>query len=224
MNSAIDSVMSGAATDQAELLAPEVRHAGEQGLRLVAIGASAGGVEAIGQLLRALPADCPAAIVVLLHMLPDRSSRLPRLFADRCQLPLKEVEDKEPVRAGTVYFGVADYHLQIEPDRTFSLAQDEAVNYSRPSIDVLFESAAYAYGKEMLGIILTGASADGAAGLLQVRRQGGRAWVQDPLQAVVGVMPAAALKLAGADRIMTLPQLALALACLTADSPISPYE
>lgn len=216
--------MHSAAHDQAELLAPDVLHRGELVPRLVTIGASAGGVEAIGLLLRALPADCPAAIVVLLHMLPDRSSRLPRLFAERCLLRLKEVEDKEPVCAGTVYFAVADYHLQIEPDRTFSLAQDEPVNFSRPSIDVLFESAAYTYGKEMLGIVLTGASADGAAGLLQVRQQGGRAWVQDPLQAVVGVMPAAALKLAGADRIMALPQMALALAALTGRGPISPYE
>ncbi|CDG84269.1 chemotaxis protein CheB [Janthinobacterium agaricidamnosum] len=191
-------------------------------IRLVAIGASAGGVEALGILLRAIPANCPAAFVVVLHMAPDRSSRLPQLYAQRCQLRLKEAEDKEAVLAGTVYFAVADYHLQIEPERTFSLSLDAAVNYSRPAIDVLFESAAYTYGKEMLGIILTGASADGAAGLATVRQCGGHAWVQDPAQALAGIMPAAALKLAGADRVWDVHQMAAALAGFTGVGSISP--
>ena len=195
--------MSASAGDRAGLLA---------GVELIAIGASAGGVEALDVLLRALPADCRAALVVVLHLLPDRSSRLPQLYAERCTLPLKEVEDKEAVCKGTVYFAAPDYHVLIEPGRTFALSRDPAVNFSRPSIDVLFESAAWAYGPAMLGIILTGAAGDGAAGLARVRREGGAAWVQDPARAAFGSMPAAALRLAGADRILSIQEIAAALA------------
>ncbi|MES2740150.1 MAG: chemotaxis protein CheB [Pseudomonadota bacterium] len=183
-------------------------------IRLIVIGASAGGVEALGLLLRALPAHCPAAVAVVLHLPTGRSSMLPQLYADRCALPIKEVEDKEPARAGTVYFASPDYHLQLEPDHTFSLSQDAPVHFSRPSIDVAFESAAYAYGAALLAIVLSGASADGAAGLALVRRRGGLAWVQDPASAQVPVMPAAAIARAGADRIGTLAEIGAALAAL----------
>jgi len=184
------------------------------GLRLIAIGASAGGVEALGVLLRALPASCQAAVVVVLHLAPGRSSRLPQLYAERCLLPLREAQDKEAVLGGIVYFAGPDYHLQIEPERYFSLSLDEAVNFSRPSIDVLLESAAYAYRGDMLAIILTGASSDGAAGLVRVRSLGGSAWVQDPADAVASSMPAAALQRAGADRVLDLRQIAASLALL----------
>jgi two-component system chemotaxis response regulator CheB len=184
------------------------------GLRLIAIGASAGGVEALGIVLRALPATCRAAVVVVLHLAPGRSSQLPQLYAERCQLPLREAQDKEPLQGGTVYFAPPDYHLQVEPDGCFSLSQEEPVYFSRPSIDVLLETAAYAYRRAMLAIILTGASADGAAGLARVRQLGGSAWVQDPQRASCGIMPAAALKRAGADRVLDLPQLAASLALL----------
>lgn len=184
------------------------------GVRLVVIGASAGGVEALGPLLQALPARCAAAIVVVLHLPPDRSSLLPRLYGPRCALPIKEVEDKEGVANGQVYFAAPDYHMLVEPDRSFSLSFDEPVNFSRPAIDLTFESAAYAYGKHMLAIVLTGASADGAAGLAVVREQGGMAWVQDPQDAASPTMPAAALALAGADRVLSLAQIGAGLAAL----------
>ena len=106
------------------------------GLRLIAIGASAGGVEALGIVLRALPATCGAAVVVVLHLAPGRSSKLPQLYAARCALPLREAQDKEPLQAGVVYFAPPDYHLQIEPDGCFSLSQEAPVYFSRPSIDV----------------------------------------------------------------------------------------
>lgn len=190
-------------------------------VELVAIGTSSGGVEALGVLLAALPATCRAAVLVVLHLPPDRSSQLPALYAARCPLPIKEVEDKEPVSAGTVYFAAPDYHMLVEPERRFALSMDQAVHYSRPSIDVALESAALAYRSAMLGIILTGASADGAAGLAAVRQQGGLAWVQDPLQAQAATMPTAALALAGADRIGSVAELAAALATLVAaPSPI----
>ena len=184
------------------------------GLRLIAIGASAGGVEALGIVLRALPASCRAAVVVVLHLAPGRSSQLPQLYAGRCQLPLREAQDKETLQGGTVYFAPPDYHLQVEPDGCFSLSQEEPVYFSRPSIDVLLETAAHAYRRNMLAIILTGASADGAAGLARVRQLGGSAWVQDPQHASCGIMPAAALQLAGADRVLDLAQMAASLALL----------
>lgn len=184
------------------------------GVRMVAIGTSAGGVEALGQLLPALPARCRAAVAIVLHLPPDRTSLLPRLYADRCALPLKEVEDKEPVQAGTVYFAAPDYHMQVEPERAFSLSMEEAVHFSRPSIDMLLETAAEAYGSALLGIILTGASSDGAAGLAAVRRAGGLAWVQDPAGAGAAMMPAAAIATAGADRIISLQEIAAGLAAL----------
>ncbi|KHA78338.1 chemotaxis protein CheB [Janthinobacterium lividum] len=183
-------------------------------MRLIAIGASAGGVEALGILLRALPATCRASVVVVLHLAPGRSSQLPHLYAERCHLPLREAQDKEPLETGVVYFAPPDYHLQVEPDGCFSLSQEAPVYFSRPSIDVLLETAAYTYRRAMLAIILTGASADGAAGLARVRQLGGSAWVQDPQRASYGIMPAAALKRAGADRVLDLPQMAASLALL----------
>ena len=186
-----------------------------KGLRLIAIGASAGGVEALGLLLCALPATCRASVVVVLHLAPGRSSRLPQLYAQRCLLPIREAQDKEPLQPGVVYFAAPDYHLQIEPDRSFSLSLEAPVYFSRPSIDVLLETAASAYRREMLAIILTGASADGAEGLAQVRKLGGAAWVQEPRGAISPTMPEAALRRAGADRVLALPQLAASLALMT---------
>lgn len=185
-----------------------------KGLRLIAIGASAGGVEALGLLLCALPATCRASVVVVLHLAPGRSSRLPQLYAQRCLLPIREAQDKEALQPGVVYFAAPDYHLQIEPDRSFSLSLEAPVYFSRPSIDVLLETAASAYRREMLAIILTGASADGAEGLAQVRKLGGAAWVQEPRGAVSPTMPEAALRRAGADRVLALPQLAASLALM----------
>jgi len=183
-------------------------------LRLIAIGASAGGVEALRVLLRALPAHCPAAIVVVLHLAPGRSSRLPQLYADQCLLPLSEAQDKEPLLPGHVYFAPPDYHLQIEPDFSFSLSLEAPVYFSRPAIDVLLETAALACRDAMLAIILTGASADGARGLARVRQLGGTAWIQDPATAASATMPAAALRHAGADRMLDLAALGTALAAL----------
>ena len=190
-----------------------------QAVELVAIGASAGGVDALGQLLSALPSGFPAAVAIVLHIPPDRASLLAELYGTRCALPIKEVEDKETVQAGTVYFAAPDYHMLVEPDRSFSLSYDEPVNFSRPSIDLMLESAACAYGEHLLGIVLTGASADGARGLAPVRQMGGTAWVQDPAEARAAVMPAAAIETAGADRILGLREMASSLARLPGRRP-----
>lgn len=186
------------------------------GVQLICVGASAGGVEALGVLLDGLPAGCQVAVAVVLHIPPRHTSRLAEVFQPRCKLPVKEVEDKEPVLAGCVYVAAPAYHMLVEPDHSFSLSCDEPVNHSRPSIDLLFESAAAAYGKQVLGIILTGASADGAVGLTAIRELGGGAWVQDPNDARVPAMPAAALAQAGADHVLTVRNMAQALSRLPA--------
>jgi two-component system chemotaxis response regulator CheB len=173
----------------------------------VVMGGSAGGVRACIEVLAALPAELPAAIVVLLHLPAGQPSVLPAVFAPHAAVPVVEAEDKAPVTPGRIYVAPPDYHLQIEPGRTFSLSADMPVNFSRPSIDVLFESAAAAYGSELLGIVLTGASDDGAAGLRAIRDAGGRAWVQDPADAEVTLMPQSALR--GTDVEAVLPAAAL---------------
>lgn len=183
-----------------------------QPIVLLAIGASAGGVEAVGTLLEALPADFAATVAVVLHLPANKPSLLADLFGRRCALPVREVEDKEPMRPGTVYVAPPDYHMQIEPNGLFSLSCDPPVHFSRPSIDVLFESAAMACRDAVLAIVLTGASADGAAGLRTVRAHGGKAWVQDPADAQMDTMPLAALAEAGADCVLTLDEMAARLA------------
>lgn len=187
------------------------------GHEALVIGASAGGVDAVGQLLAALPAGCPLAVMVVIHIPPERPSLLAGLFAARCALPVTEACDKAPIRPGEVLIAPPDYHLLVEPGRTVALSMDEPVLYSRPAIDPLFESAAVAWGARLLAILLTGGSADGSQGLAAVRRCGGTAWVQDPLTAAVPTMPAAGLAAAGADAVLDLPEMARRLAARRGD-------
>ncbi|MGV3741440.1 MAG: chemotaxis protein CheB [Burkholderiaceae bacterium] len=186
---------------------------------LVVIGASAGGVEALGFLLQALPEDFHLPIAVVIHLPPDRSTSLPQLFDKKCARPVKEADDKEALVNGTVYFAPADYHLLVEPDRSLSLSREEPLHFSRPSIDVLFESAALSCRDRLLGIILTGASKDGAEGLKQIRECGGLAWIQQPDEAVARVMPEAAISIAGSDRVLTLQEIAEGLSHLVCSTP-----
>ena len=184
------------------------------GIRLVAIGGSAGGVAALGSILPDLPADFGLPVVVVLHQPPSRHSLLADLFGRKCRLPVVEAFDKAPVEAGRIYFSPPDYHLMIESDLTFCLSVDGPVNFSRPSIDVLLESAAASLGEDVLAIILTGTNADGAHGLKAVRAAGGLGWVQSPETAHSPAMPRAAIETAGADAILGLEEIALALSRL----------
>lgn len=163
---------------------------------LIVVGASAGAVEVLSQLLPSLAPEMPAVVLVVVHVPADRPSALPEVLSGRSALPVLEAEDKMIVQAGRVYIAPPDYHLLIERDGALALSSDEPVLYSRPSIDVLFESAAQAAGPRALGILLTGANADGAHGLAAIRAQGGVTWVQHPATAAVSTMPQAALDLA----------------------------
>jgi two-component system chemotaxis response regulator CheB len=180
----------------------------------VVIGTSAGGVDALSALLPALPADAQAAVFVVIHLPRERPSRLADIFGGKCAAPVREAQDKEPVEPGTVYFAPPDYHLLVDAGPQLSLSADELVNFSRPSVDVLFESAADVYGPRLLGVVLTGASHDGAAGLSAVQRAGGRAVVQRPDTAQVPIMVEAALQRAPSAAVLSLEEIADLLASL----------
>jgi two-component system chemotaxis response regulator CheB len=186
----------------------------------IVIGCSAGGVEALSGLLPAIPKSFRGAVFVVLHLPRERPSLLVDLYAPKCALVVREAEDKEPVAPGTIYFAPADYHLLVERGPALALSVDPPVNFSRPSIDVLFESAADVYGRRLLGIILTGASEDGAAGLEAVFRAGGTTCVQDPSTAYSSLMTASALRRVSAHHVLGLPELANLLRTVTAADPI----
>jgi two-component system, chemotaxis family, protein-glutamate methylesterase/glutaminase len=186
-------------------------------VRLVVIGGSAGGVAALGRILPSLPDDFNLPVVVVLHQPPSRNSLLADLFGRKCRLPVLEAYDKAPVEPGHIFFSPPDYHLMIERDFTFGLSVDGPVNFSRPSIDVLLESAAESVGEGVLAIILTGTNADGARGMKAVRAAGGIGWVQSPDGAHSPAMPRSALECGGADAILELDEMAKAL-CRLADA------
>jgi two-component system chemotaxis response regulator CheB len=171
------------------------------------IGASAGGVEALGRILPALPADFAPVVLVVLHLPADASSELAALFAPRCKLPVHELSDREPLLGGTVYFAPAGYHSLVNADRRCALSIDEAVHFSRPSIDVLFESAAWTYGPRLLAVLLTGASADGANGMSVVRAEGGHTWAQDPTEARASTMPLAAIARGAVEHVLRIDDI-----------------
>jgi len=183
-------------------------------MEAVVIGASAGGIDALLTLLPPLPRGYRLPLVCILHMPADRESRLPELFAQRLNLPAREAVDKEAVEPGTVYFAGPGYHLSIERDRTFSLSQEAPVHFARPSIDVLMESAADAYGPGLAGILLTGANHDGADGMAHVRQCGGLTVVQDPAEAQSATMPAQAIRRAAPHLVLPLARIAALLPML----------
>lgn len=185
-------------------------------IKAVAIGASAGAVQALQTILPALPADYRLPVLVVVHVPPDRANQLVPLLQSRCEMAVKEAEDKEPVLSGVIYFAPSDYHLLVETDESLALSTDEAVNYSRPSIDVLFESAADAYGEGLVGVVLTGANHDGAAGLKAIVDAGGLAIVEDPTGAYATAMPRSALEACPSAMIMNLDAIASYLSRLGA--------
>ena len=185
-----------------------------RGIEAIVVGASAGGVEALLSIFGALPAGFGLPIIAVLHLPDERRSQLAEVFARRLRIPVREARDKEVIEAGTLYFAGPGYHLSVEHDRSLSLSQEDRVHHSRPAIDFLFASAADAYGKGLLAILLTGANHDGARGLAHVKQSGGTTVVQDPVEARIAVMPRAALALHTPDHILTLSQIGSLLALL----------
>ncbi len=174
---------------------------------LIVLGTSLGGLRALEVLLAGLPKSFPLPIAIAQHRHKDSDDTLSFFLQRQCALPLKEAEDKEVIIPGRVYLAPADYHLLIEAG-CFALSTEAPVSYARPSIDVLFESAADAYGNRVIGVILTGASDDGTQGLLRIKAHGGSAIVQDPSTAESPTMPKAAIKSVPVDWILPLRDIA----------------
>jgi two-component system, chemotaxis family, protein-glutamate methylesterase/glutaminase len=179
---------------------------------LVVIGVSAGGLEAVSTILRGLPAGFALSVVVVQHRSKD-STALCELLQDASPIPVAEVTDKEAIQRGRVYIAPADYHLLVEPDH-FALSCDAPEFFSRPSIDLCFETAAYSFGPRAVGVVLTGANGDGARGLERIVARGGYALVQDPATAEVSIMPAAAIATVPEARVLPLDAIAAHLAGL----------
>jgi two-component system, chemotaxis family, protein-glutamate methylesterase/glutaminase len=183
----------------------------------VVVGGSAGSVSALGQILPGLPKGFPPLLIVI-HVPPSSPSLWVDLFATRCPMRVREAEAFEPIEQGSIYFAPADYHLLVEPDRRCALSVEPPVNFSRPAIDVLFESAADVYGAGLVAVVLTGASRDGAEGLRAVHAAGGMALIEDPGTAEVETMPRAALDAVPSGRVLSLPALLAELISLASGS------
>jgi two-component system, chemotaxis family, protein-glutamate methylesterase/glutaminase len=182
------------------------------GCDLIVIGSSWGGLAALEQLIGGLPPDFQTPIVIAQHRAPDPSSTaLQDMLTARSHHVVCEPSDKDPIELGCIYVAPADYHLLVEPDG-FALSTEGAVRYSRPSIDVLFESAADVYGERLIGIVLTGANDDGAHGLMRIRRRGGVTIAQEPATAQRPEMPAAAIATGAVQHVLPLDEIAQLLA------------
>jgi two-component system chemotaxis response regulator CheB len=186
----------------------------------IVLGASAGGIDALAVLLDGLTADWRIPIAVVLHLPETHESHLAEIFAQRLPIPVHEAADKMPLAAGHLYFAPPGYHLSIERERSFSLSCEPPVLFSRPSIDVLMASAADAYGPLVAGFVLTGANDDGAEGLHRIHLAGGLTAVQDPKEALIPIMPNAAIARHVPDHVLPLRELrALLLELESAHAP-----
>ncbi|HET7542896.1 MAG TPA: chemotaxis protein CheB [Polyangiaceae bacterium] len=174
---------------------------------LVVVGTSTGGLHALTRLLSGLPGSFPLPIAIVQHRSRDSDERLATLLAAASAIPVSEAEDKEPLRGPGVYLGPPDYHLLVEAD-WLALSTEEPVAYSRPSIDVLFESAAYSHGSAVIGVLLTGANQDGTRGLKRIKERGGYVIIQNPESAESAFMPKHAVKNLLADRVLNLDEIA----------------
>ncbi len=171
------------------------------------LGVSSGGMTALSSILPVLSADFALPVVIVQHQHPHADDFLVRHLNEKCRLPVKQAEEKEIIEPAIMYLAPPNYHLLIEQDRTFSLSISARVKYARPSIDVLFETAADAFGASTIGIILTGANNDGSYGLKLIHDRGGLTIVQDPATAEAAEMPRAAIAATEIDHIVTIEAL-----------------
>ncbi len=174
----------------------------------VVAGVSMGGVEALGILLGGLPGSFPLPLLIVHHVSPDSGSDLANILGARCAIRVKEADEGETPAPGTAYLAPPNYHLLVERDGTLALSVDALVNFARPSVDVLFESAADVFGSGLIGLVLTGAGSDGAKGLKRIKDKGGLAIIQDPQDAAADSMPRSALAAVKADHVLPLREIA----------------
>jgi two-component system chemotaxis response regulator CheB len=173
----------------------------------IAIGVSAGGMDALSIIIPGLPPAFPIPVVVIQHVSPHSDNYMTRFLDNISAIKVKEVDEKEKIKPGIVYTAPPNYHVLVEEDETFSLSMEGRINFARPSIDVFFQSAADVYGPHLVGVVLTGANNDGSQGIKMVKERGGLAIVQDPHTAEVDGMPRAAIEATKIDHILTLEQI-----------------
>lgn len=177
-------------------------------IKAVVIGASYGGLQAIKTIVKDLPVDFPAPVIIVLHIGNNNIKTFISSLNSNSKVKVKEAEEKESIKARTIYFAPPNYHLQVEDDFLFSLSTAEKVNFSRPAIDVLFETAAWSYKNNLLGILLTGSNSDGAEGLKTIKEYGGTTIVENPETAYAITMPQAGIKKSVPDYILNLENIA----------------
>lgn len=170
----------------------------------IVIGVSSGGMNVLKIITAALPIDFKIPIIIVQHIGAHSDSKWIQLLNEKSTLLIKEADEKEKIEKGTMYIAAPNYHLLIEKDKTFSLSIDERVNFARPSIDVLFESAAEAYREKLIGIVLTGSNNDGTKGIIRIKECGGLTIIQDPKAAESPYMPKSAIDAIEADYILSL--------------------
>ena len=176
--------------------------------KTIVIGGSAGSLEVLFRLLPKLRPDLKIAVIIVLHRRNSGDSSLSELLSTKSSIPTQEVEDKDPILPGNIYLAPSDYHLLAEKNFTFSLDYSEKINFSRPSLDVTFESAADVYGSSLIGIILSGANEDGTKGLLTIKNNGGIIVAQEPRTAQMPLMPQYAIDHAAIDYILGIDEMA----------------
>jgi two-component system chemotaxis response regulator CheB len=174
----------------------------------VVIGTSSGGFPLLEAIFAGLPVDFGVPVLVVQHLHPTQDSSPASLFNQRAEVTIKEAEDKELIVAGTVYFAPPNYHLLVEPEMRVTLSADEKVLWSRPSVDMLFESAAFVWAPRLLGVLLSGANEDGASGTAWLHRHGCLTFAQDPLEAASPEMPRAAIRNNSVDRVLGIAEIA----------------
>ncbi|MBA4367957.1 MAG: chemotaxis protein CheB [Desulfobacterium sp.] len=173
----------------------------------IVMGVSAGGFNALHTMLPLFPRDFPLPIIIVQHRISENNTFLEESLNRVCQLTVKESNEKETINPGIIYIAPGGYHLLVEKDLTFSLSVDEPVCYSRPSIDVLFETASLAFGPRLIGVILTGANDDGSEGIKKIKSKGGLTIAQDPESAEVEIMPRSAIETKTVDFILPLEEI-----------------
>lgn len=189
--------------------------------RLIVIGASSGGIAALNRILDQFPQDLAVPVVAVLHIQETTKNDLAEIFRKPGRIRVEEAAEKGRLESGVLYLAPPGYHLLVESDATFSLSYEDKVNYSRPSVDVLFESAASAFGSAVIGVVLTGANTDGALGLKAIKEAGGIAVAEDPETAECPSMPEAAVKEARPDHVVPLAAVAPLLVALTQAKPVA---
>ena len=175
--------------------------------KILLLAGSAGGFRVILNILKSLERPIRIPVIVIVHRNPKYASSIEDTLSKALVQKIKTADDKEAIENGTIYFAPAGYHLLVEPDYSFSLDISEPVQYSRPSIDVTFESVAEIYKENCTAILFSGANQDGAQGLLMIKRYGGKTFVQDPVTAEVPIMPEAAIQLDAQERILSIQEI-----------------